>query len=72
MWRWLLDDLLVVSDVARLLGLTPDAVRYHERAGRLPAQRTPGGVRVFRREDVEKFKTLRKHERKELAYAAQK
>lgn len=48
-------DLLCTSDAARLLGVSPDMVRYYARTGRLPASRTPGGVRFFRREDVEAF-----------------
>jgi excisionase family DNA binding protein len=53
-------EVLAVSDVARLLGVASDTVRYYERTGQLPAQKTPGGVRVFQREAVEQFREQRK------------
>ena len=46
---------LLTSDVARRLGVTPDAVRNYERRGHLIARRTPAGTRIFSSEDVEKF-----------------
>lgn len=47
-----MDQLLGVADAARLLGVVPATVRQMERDGRLPAQKTASGVRIFRREDV--------------------
>lgn len=44
---------LGTGDAARLLDLSADRVRSLEREGRLPAVRTPAGVRLFRRVDVE-------------------
>jgi excisionase family DNA binding protein len=52
--------LLIVSEAAKLLGLTPAHVRRLEREGRLPAQRTPGGVRLFNRDDVERLAAARR------------
>lgn len=49
------DDLMTTSEAARVLGLSPDMVRWLEREGRLPAQRTTNGFRLFRRGDVEKL-----------------
>lgn len=46
---------LSAADAARLLGVVPATVRQMERDGRLPAQRTMGGMRLFRGEDVERF-----------------
>jgi excisionase family DNA binding protein len=48
-------QLLSAADAARLLGVVPATVRQMERDGRLPAQRTVGGMRLFRREDVERL-----------------
>jgi excisionase family DNA binding protein len=48
-------DLLSVGDAAAILGLSPDMVRVLHRQGRLPALRTPGGMRLFLRTDVEKL-----------------
>jgi excisionase family DNA binding protein len=50
-----MDDFLSPADAARLLGVVPATVRQMERDGRLPAQRTAGGMRLFRREDVERL-----------------
>ncbi len=56
--------LLIVSEPAKLLGLTPAHVRRLEREGQLPvqlpAQRTPGGVRLFNRDDVERLAAARR------------
>lgn len=46
-------DLLTTSDAARLVGVSKDTIRLWERRGKLPAERTPGGVRLFQRADVE-------------------
>jgi DNA-binding transcriptional MerR regulator len=47
---------LLTADVARLVGLTPAAVREAADSGRLAvAETSEGGVRLFRREDVERF-----------------
>lgn len=53
-------DFLTKADVARILGVTPDRVRQLANTGRLKvAQRTPGGVRLFRAADVERFRAER-------------
>ena len=49
------DDLMTTGEAGRLLGLSADMVRWLENEGRLPAQRTTNGVRLFRRADVEKL-----------------
>jgi excisionase family DNA binding protein len=49
------DDLMTTGEAARVLGVSADMVRWLEREGRLPAQRTTNGVRLFRRGDVEKL-----------------
>jgi len=46
------ERLLVKSEAARLLGVTPASVRALEIAGQLPAIKTPTGVRLFREADV--------------------
>jgi excisionase family DNA binding protein len=48
-------ELLSVGDAAVILGLSPDMVRVLHRQGRLQAFRTPRGVRLFRRSDVERL-----------------
>lgn len=47
--------LLLTSDVARILSVSPDRVRALERLGQLPAIKTENGVRLFDRRDVERL-----------------
>jgi len=45
---------LTGGDAARVLGVTPATVRLMAQRGELtPAAETEGGIRLFRREDVE-------------------
>jgi len=53
------DDLMTSGEAARELGLSADMVRWLEREGRLPAQRTTNGFRLFRRGDVERLAAKR-------------
>jgi excisionase family DNA binding protein len=55
------NDLLTVTEAARILGTSSDSVRYYERQGRLNAMRI-GTHRVFFRQDVERFKREREAE----------
>lgn len=55
-----MDDLLSVSDAARVLGVTPSTVRMMERLGKLPALRTAGGIRLFQREHVDQLAAERR------------
>ena len=47
------DDLIRVGEAAAMLGVTAETVRNWTTAGKLPALRTPGGQRLYRRGDVE-------------------
>jgi excisionase family DNA binding protein len=47
-------DLLTTADAARILGVVPATVRLLERTGKLPALKTPGGQRLFQRQDVQR------------------
>lgn len=56
-----MDELLTTSDAAKLLNRSVDRVRDYEREGKLPAQRTRSGQRLFKESDVEHLaKQLRK------------
>ena len=46
---------MMTQDVARILGKSPETVRFYERNGKLPAVRTVGGRRLFRKVDVLRF-----------------
>lgn len=50
------DVFMLTSEVARELERSAQRVIQLERDGKLPAQRTAGGTRLFRRSDVERFK----------------
>jgi excisionase family DNA binding protein len=52
-------DVLLTSEAARVLGVSPDTVRLWERIGRLPAVKTDRGVRLFNRADVERVRLAR-------------
>jgi len=57
------ERLLLPSDVARELGMSSDGVRDLERRGKLRAQRTLRGVRLFRARDVGLLKQKRAERR---------
>jgi len=46
---------ILTGEVARLLGLSCEMVRFLERTGQLSATRTTRGVRLFDRGDVERL-----------------
>lgn len=46
-------QILIASEAARILGLTPATVRYLENHGKLKALKTASGVRIFDRSQVE-------------------
>lgn len=50
-----MDELLTTSDAARLLIRSVDSVRDYEREGKLPAQRTRSGQRLFKASDVDRL-----------------
>lgn len=61
-------DRVLVGEAARLLGRSPDNVRWLERTGKLRAERI-GHVRIFNRRDIEKLleqrNTKRQRDRQE-------
>lgn len=50
---------LTTSEVAAMLGVTPAAVRVWERTGKLPAVKSPRGVRFFDSRAVQLFAVKR-------------
>jgi excisionase family DNA binding protein len=58
-----MEQFLTAADAARILGVVPATVRQMALSGRLPALRTEGGVRLFRRDDVERLKAERETHR---------
>ena len=62
-------EFMLTAAAARELDCTPDGVRYLDRTGRLPALRVSGGVRLFRRDDVERLRLDRQEKRQAAAPA---
>ena len=59
--------ILGTTDVALRLGCSAERVRQLEREGKLPAEKMPRGVRVFRVEDVERLAAERERQKSERA-----
>jgi len=55
---------LETFDAAKILNVTPNTVRDLERRGRLPAERTASGTRLFKQADVERLAAERAAQRK--------
>jgi DNA-binding transcriptional MerR regulator len=64
--------ILGTTDVALRLGCSTERVRQLEREGKLPAEKTPNGRRVFKADDVERLATEREQQRKARNAAAGK
>ncbi|MBM3449872.1 MAG: helix-turn-helix domain-containing protein [Armatimonadetes bacterium] len=52
--RWLL-----LGEAARMLDLSPTGLRWLCDVGRVPSFRTPGGVRLFREHEIERYRAQR-------------
>lgn len=50
-----MEELLTTLDAARLLGRSVERVRDYEREGKLPAQKTRSGQRLFKASDVDQL-----------------
>lgn len=53
------DQILRTSDAAKLLGITPDGVRWLVEQGRLQSMRTPSGQHLFTHRDVQRLAAQR-------------
>lgn len=67
-----MSNLCVVSEAAAIIGCTPANIRALERSGRLRAEKTATGIRLFTLEDVNKLAEERASakEQKQAAKAA--
>jgi excisionase family DNA binding protein len=50
-------QLLTTNDAAKIIGVSSETIRLWESCGKLPAQRTASGQRLFRRDDIERAAT---------------
>jgi len=53
------NDFLTTAPAARELDVSPQTVIQWERKGILPATKTANGIRLFRRQDIERLKVTR-------------
>jgi excisionase family DNA binding protein len=60
-------QILTISEAARELHIAVQTARAWSDAGKLPSVRTAGGMRLFRREDVERIRAERRQVRGEAA-----
>src|SRR5262249_4061392 len=51
----MMEPLVMISEAAKIIDRSPSMVRWYENEGRLTAMRTSGGVRLFKKRDVEKL-----------------
>ena len=63
-------DILLTSQVARILDVSSETVRLWERLGRLPALKTEKGVRLFDRADVTALAERLARERRATGHSA--
>ena len=48
-----------IGEVAKMYGIAPSALRYYDKEGLLPfIERTEGGARLFKEEDLEWLTTI--------------
>lgn len=50
-----MEELLTTGGTAKRLALSTDRVRQLEREGKLPAQKTQNGQRLFRTSDIDRY-----------------
>jgi len=55
-----INDLMTVSEAARILGVSEQTVRSYETRRLLPASRLSTGTRIFSRSDVERLAATQK------------
>lgn len=62
-----MDEFLTAQDVAKLAGVTTASVRLWADLGKLPSQRTAGGMRLFVRQDVLRWLAARQQQQSAVA-----
>ncbi len=55
------DDCLQISDLAKMLHITTRTIRLYEQMGLVePPRRTEGGIRLYEKDDIKRFKMVLK------------
>jgi len=52
--------LYVISIAAQILDIHPQTLRYYERAGLIQPSRTPGNIRLYSQEDIERLQLIQR------------
>jgi molybdopterin-binding protein len=66
-----MDDRIRLGEAAEILGVSPETVRRWADEGRLPAERSAGGQRLVRRDDVARVLAERRRSGQERPIVAQ-
>ena len=57
-----------IGEVAKLLGISADTLRYYEKIGLLPAiNRTPSGIRVYLDRDLSRLRFVRRAQKMQFS-----
>jgi predicted site-specific integrase-resolvase len=51
----IMSDKLTSNSAAQIIGVSPTTVIYYNKTGKLKAERTQSGIRLFDRAEVERF-----------------
>jgi len=54
------EPLYVISIAAQILDIHPQTLRYYERAGLIQPSRTPGNIRLYSQEDIERLQLIQR------------
>jgi MerR family transcriptional regulator/heat shock protein HspR len=49
----------VISVAARMVGIEAHTLRYYERLGLLQPERSPGNIRLYSEEDIERLRSIK-------------
>ena len=54
------EPLYVISIAAQILDIHPQTLRYYERAGLIQPSRSPGNIRLYSQEDIERLQLIQR------------
>jgi len=64
------DKSLRIGDVAQLLGMSADTLRYYEKINLLPAvNRTPSGIRLYYKKDLSRLRFIQRAQKMNFSLA---
>jgi len=64
------DNSLRIGDVAQLLGMSTDTLRYYEKINLLPAvNRTPSGIRLYYKKDLSRLRFIQRAQKMNFSLA---